>query len=117
VQRDEGDGRILLSDNRGKGEIILRRIRLQCAMACTSPHSLVFRYVVDHMHSQLRIAQNSHCAGPSGTYLLRKSGNVCKYTFDFFLAHKKARIVNMVFIYREGAAITNCDFLSEFQEL
>ena len=36
-----------------------------------------YTYTFDHMNNQLRLAQNSTCAGPSGAHLMPKSVNFC----------------------------------------
>ena len=71
AQWDERGGRRLLGDNTGGGAVTLRPIRLQCARV----NSLAYTYIVDHMYTRLRLAQNSTCARPSGRQLLRKSGS------------------------------------------
>jgi hypothetical protein len=56
--------------------------RLRCGLSGYSVpefrfplNSLAYTYIVDHMYTRLRLAQNSTCAGPSGRQLLRKSGS------------------------------------------
>jgi hypothetical protein len=36
--------------------------------------------IVDYVHAEIRLAQNSISAGPSVTYLLRKADSVCSRT-------------------------------------
>jgi len=40
-------------------------------------HSFVYMYIVDHMYSQLWLAQILTCTGPYGAYLLCLSESVC----------------------------------------
>jgi hypothetical protein len=62
AQLDEGGGRILLGDNAGGEAILLHGVGVWI-----STGSLLYTYVVDRMHTQFRIAQNSTGTGSSGT--------------------------------------------------
>jgi hypothetical protein len=79
ARRNVGGGRILLGDNTCGDAVMQRPIRFRRAgvwISTTLP-CVYSPYIVDHMHTQIRLAQISTGAGVFGSLLLLKSGSVC----------------------------------------